>query len=164
MPYDAQLERLPIYALFDLKGAAKNLAAWVADLPDFPKTPNTLTRSDRIELCYCGPEHWLLRADINREEELLTMLRPDNAPTDINIVLVSDTLTFFRVTGPDASEILSIGCPLDVHESAFGNDAVSYTEFFGVKALVLRCEGGFECAIEQSFGDMVADYLSRALR
>lgn len=75
---------------------------------------------------------------------------------------VSDTLTFFDITGPDAGEIMSIACPLDLHHTVFGDLDVTFTEVFGLKALLLRAIGGFEFAVEQSFGDMIADYLARA--
>ena len=114
-------------------------------------------------MCHIGRNRWLLRAPLDQENAIETVLGPEKAPPEISIVRVSDTLTFFRITGPDAANILSIGCPLDVHPAAFGPDSVTYTEFFGLKALVLRCKGGFDAAIEQSFGDMIADYLSLAM-
>ena len=163
MPYDAQIDRLPPFALFDLKGPGDALTAWASDLPDLPATPNTLTRNGDDLLCFTGPNRWLLRAPLDREDALETALRPTEAPPEMSIVRISDTLTFFRLTGPDAAQVLSIGCPLDIHPKAFGPNAVTYTEFFGVKALLLRCEDGFDCAIEQSFGDMIADYLARAM-
>ena len=163
MPYDAQIDRLPPFALFDLKGPAEVLTAWATGLPDMPGVPNTLSRNGEGELCHTGPNRWLLRAPLSREDDLETALRPAEAPPEISIVRVSDTLTFFRLTGPDAAQVLSIGCPLDLHPEAFDADAVTFTEFFGIKALVLRCEDGFDCAVEQSFGDMIADYLSRAM-
>ena len=163
MPYDAHIDRLPPFALFDLKGPSDALAAWAAALPNFPETPNTLTRDGDDLLCFTGPNRWLLRAPLDREDGLEAALCPAKAPPEISIVRVSDTLTFFRITGPDATQVLSIGCPLDTHETVFGPDAVSYTEFFSLKALVLRCDRGFDCAVEQSFGDMIADYLNRAM-
>ena len=163
MSYDATIERLPIFALFDLKGSRETLADWAADLPEFPDAPNTLTRADDRELCHIGRNRWLLRAPLSDEEALLAALRPADAPPEISVVRVSDTLTFFRIEGPDAAEVLSIGCPLDVHADVFGESAVSHTEFFGLKALVLRSDQGFDCAVEQSFGDMIADYLARAM-
>ena len=128
-----------------------------------PASPNTLTRKGKVELCFTGPNRFLLRAPLDLEIALETALRPDTAPPEISIVRISDTLTFFRVVGPDAAQVLSIGCPLDTHPKVFGPDAVTFTEFFGVKALVLRCDDGFDCAVDQSFGDMIADYLSRAM-
>ena len=163
MGYDTNIERLPIFSLFDLKGPTETLADWAgAALPRFPDSPNSLTRRDGMELCLVGPDRWLLRADIGREDALLAALRSGDAPPEISIVRVSDTQCFFRVTGPDAGQILNIACPLDLHSSVFGDDAVSFTETFGQRALVLRCDNGFDLAVEQSFGDMIADYLSRA--
>lgn len=163
MPYSAQIKRLSPYALFDLKGTKEDLAAWAQALPAFPSQPNTLTHSNGVALCLTGPNRWLLRADLAREDDLLGVLRPEEAPPEISIVRVSDTLTFFRITGADAEQIVSIGCPLDLHADVFGNDAITYTELFGIKALILRCDDGFECAVEQSFGDMIADYLARTM-
>ncbi|CAN0604777.1 unnamed protein product [Ectocarpus sp. 12 AP-2014] len=163
MPYSATITRLPTFALFDLKGAPETLAAWAPSLPVSPKAPNTLTRHEGRELCFIGPNRHLLRADITEEDTLMETLRPSEAPPEISIVRVSDTLTFFRITGADAAQIMAIGCPLDTHETIFGEDAVSYTEFFGIRALLLRCEDGFDCAVELSFGDMIADYLARAM-
>ena len=163
MPYDAKIDRLAPFALFDLKGPQDALAAWAPILSDLPQSPNIFRRDGDAELCHIGPNRWILRAPLDQEDGLEASLRPTESPPEISIVRVSDTLTFFRITGPDAGQVLSIGCPLDIHEQVFGPHAITYTEFFGVKALVLRCDGGFDCAVEQSFGDMIADYLARAM-
>lgn len=164
MAYTVSIKRLPIYALFDLKGSKSALNRWVGDgLPNFPDTPNHLNRCDDVALCSIGPCRWLLIADLDQEAILEGKLKPDRAPPDISIVRISDTQTFFQVTGEDAEQVLSIGTPLDLHPAVFGDDAVSRTEFFGVSALMRRTTGGFEVAVEQSFGDMIEDYLTRAL-
>jgi len=164
MPYDATIDRLPIFALFDLKGAQADMSDWGGDvLPEFPETPNTARSDGGTTLLFIGQNRWLVRADIAHEAALETALRPAAAPPDISIVRVSDTLTFFRITGPDAAQLMSIGCPLDLHPEFFCPDAVSYTEFFGLKALVLGCANGFEVGVEQSFANLMADYLARAM-
>ena len=163
MPYDAEIDRLPIFTLFDLKGPQEALSAWTDVLPPFPTAPNTATCQGDLQLCHTGPNRWLLRAPLEREEALEAALRPAEAPPEISIVRISDVLTFFRITGPDAAEVLSIGCPMDLHPVTFGEDAASFTEFFGLKAFVTRCEAGFDCAVDRSFGDMAADYLTRAM-
>ena len=162
MTYDAKIDRLPIFALFDLKGPQEALSKWAKDTPAFPKGPNKLTHKASATLCHIGPRRWLLRDDLENEATWSASLNPEEAPADISIVRVSDTQTFFRITGPDASEVMSIGCTLDLHPAVFADDAVSYTEFFGCKALVLRCEHGFDYAVEQSFGNMIKDFLNRA--
>ncbi|WP_372574810.1 sarcosine oxidase subunit gamma [Ruegeria jejuensis] len=165
MRYDVTLQRCGLNAVFDLKGAADALRNWVGGtLPPFPEYPNTRTARGGVELYHIGRDHWFARAPLAQEEVLEAQLQPASCPAEISIVRVSDTLSFFRVTGPDASQVMAIACPLDLHESVFGADAVTYSELFGLKALVLRCAGGFECAVEQSFGDMVEDYLTRSCR
>ncbi|MDU8944112.1 sarcosine oxidase subunit gamma [Ovoidimarina sediminis] len=164
MRYDVTTERLGLMALFDIQGDRAAVAKWVGDaLPPLPERPNTRSSGGGADVFFIGPNHWIARAPIEREEALNARLNPTDCPADISIVRVSDTLTFFRATGPEAAEIMAIACPLDLHASVFGAEAVTHTEVFGLKALVLRCDGGFEFAVEQSFGDMVEDYLARAL-
>lgn len=163
MPYDVTFTRLETQALFDLKGRREAVQEWAGDtLPPFPDQPNSKTEAGSATLMFIGPDHWLLRADLTREAALEATLRPAEAPPEMSIVRVSDTLAFFRVIGPEASEILAIACPMDLHESRFGPDTASFTEAFGIKALVTRCEGGFEVGVEQSFGPMMLDCLTRA--
>ncbi len=162
MPYDVTFTRLETQALFDLKGPHVAVQTWAGEtLPAFPERPNSKTGKGSATLMFIGPDHWLLRADPAREEALDAALRPTAAPPEISIVRVSDTLAIFRITGPDAAEVMAVACPLDLHDSRFGPDAASFTEAFGLKALVTRCDGGFDLAVEQSFGPMVQDYLSR---
>jgi sarcosine oxidase subunit gamma len=162
MPYDVTIQRLDTQALYDLKGPRAGLQAWAgAALPPFPERPNSKTEAQGDTLMFIGPDHWILRAGLDHEDALDTALRPTAAPPEVSLVRVSDTLAWFRITGPEAVEVMAVACPMDLHESRFGADAASFTEAFGLRALVTRCEGGFDMAIEQSFGPMVTDYLTR---
>ncbi|MBE1285205.1 MAG: sarcosine oxidase subunit gamma [Rhodobacteraceae bacterium] len=164
MPYDARYTRQGLSALFDLKGAMPDVRSWCGEaVPDFPATPNTRTEKDGRSLWFIGPNHWILRAPIEEEGHLDADLRPTEAPAEVSVVRISDTLTFFSVEGADAAQVMAVACPLDLHPSVFGPDAVTYTEVFGLKALVMQKGAGFEFAVEQSFGDMIDDYLTRAL-
>ncbi len=160
MSYDVKIERQTLNALFDLKGDPEVVQNWVET--SLPSRPNTRAMQEAFEVYYIGRNHWIVRASLELEEVLEAQLKPTDCPADISIVRVSDTLTFFRVTGPQAADVMAIACPLDLHVTAFDDDAVTYSEVFGLKALVMRCEGGFEFGVEQSFGDMVQDYLTRA--
>lgn len=163
MNYDVKINRQGLSALFDLKGESKALKAWAGKcLPDLPDAHNRLTTSDGASLYHIGRNHWILHAKIEREDTLSKSLKPEAAPADVSIVRISDMLTFFDITGPDAAEIMSIACPLDLHPVAFGDTAVTFTEAFGLKALLRRVGDGFEFAVEQSFGNLIADYLARA--
>ena len=163
MDYDVDIERLGLSTVIDLQGVGDAIRDWVgSDLPPFPEQPNTATEAGGLSLYWIAQERWLLRAAIERENELLSMTRPHKAPTEISLVPVSDTLQFFSITGPDAGDIISIASPLDHHPSVFPDNGVTYTDIFGMKGLVVRKPDGFEIAVERSFGDMIADYLARA--
>lgn len=164
MSYDVTISRQGLSALFDIK--ARSVQAMIdhagAHLPPLPERANSKTTLAGADLSLVGRNRWLLRAPIEQEDDLSAALSPAAAPSDVSIVRVSDTLTFFKIEGVDAEQIMAIACPMDLHISVFGPDAVTYTEIFGQKGLVQRCPGGFECAVEQSFGDMVQEYFDRA--
>ena len=162
MGYDIQIQKLKLNAVIELQGEAPAIADWVKDdFPPFPDKPNTSSRDGNIELYWIAPERWLLRAEIENEERLLEITNPSAAPVNISIVQISDTLKFFRITGPDAGEIISTACPLAHHISEFPENAVSYTSIFGIKGLLIRVKDGFEIAVESSFADLIEDYLTR---
>ena len=65
MAYDVTITRLPMRALFDLKGAAPMLAEWCGTaLPPFPERPNSRTNKAGRSLCWTGPDRWLLIAPL----------------------------------------------------------------------------------------------------
>lgn len=163
MAYDVTLTGAITHAVFDLRGAADVLAEWCGDaLPLVPGSPGSYVTASGCDLAWIGPDHWLLIAPLAREEALLTALRPDTAPPDVSLVRVSDTLAFFSISGRDAPQILSIASPLDLHPSVFPDTGATFTEAFGLRALVLRRPGGIDLAVERSYGDMIDTLLRRA--
>jgi len=163
MSYDVEIREMDLSAIFDLKGRMDDLKTQISDLaPAFPDRANTATRSGDLELYWIGSDHWLLRGPIEGENELFASIESRAGPDDISIVQISDALVFFHVSGPDADQVMAIASPLDTHRSAFPANGVTYTEAFGLKALVVRRDVGFELGCDRSFGDMVADYLQRA--
>ncbi len=163
MSYQVQTKRGELEALVDLQGSPEAIGNWVeVGFPEFPSDANTASTEGELSLYWVAPERWLLRAPIAQESRLIEITKPDTAPLEISIVLVSDTLRFFHIEGPDAAQIVAIACPLDTHPSAFPPNGASYTEIFGIKGLLVRHGNGFDIAIESSFADMIEDYLDRA--
>lgn len=159
--YDVAIEGLPMQAVIDLKGEAAALADWCGEvLPPFPARPNSLTRASGRALLHIGPGHWLLCADLADEDGLIAALRPDAAPPQVSVVPVSDSLAHFAVTGPDAAEVMAVASPLDLHPTAFAEDAASFTEAFGIRALVRRHPGGFVLSVDRSFAPMILQALT----
>ena len=162
MGYDVDITRLPLRALFDLKGKKDALRRWCGGaLPPLPNCPNRITESQERRLVQTGPCCWLLLAPLEAEGALTEALRPVEAPDDLSIVPVSDTLTFFAVTGAEAGDVMAVATPLDLHPSAFPPDGASWTEAFGVRALIWRIAEGYEIAVERSYGDWFEEVLRR---
>ena len=164
MSYNVKIVREDISALFDLKGEQDEMREYLKNCyGPIPLVPNTFNSTGAWKLMYVGPKHWILKAPIDDEEKLVSLLRPDNAPKSLSIVLISDTLTFFSLSGEDASDIMSIATSMDLNPGIFGDDNATFSEVFGLKALISREENGFQFAVDQSFGNMVSDYLERTL-
>ncbi len=164
MMYDAEIKQLDLMALFDLKGPQRAMSEWCgAELPDFPAAPLSYASKDSKKLLWLAPEHWLLMAPLALEQPLSARLNPDQAPDDVSIVRISDTLTFFALAGREITEVMSVASPLDVHRDVFPQNGATYAEFYQIKALILRVADGFRVGVDRSYGPMIADYLSRTM-
>ena len=58
---------------------------------------------------------------------------------------------------------MSIASPLNLNKDSFTSESATFSEIFGLKALILRNGDGYQFAVDQSFGNMVSDYLDLAL-
>lgn len=170
MHYHVTLERRKLCTVVELQGPLQEVAEISGLLAvKFPSTPNTYEKSpDNSQTLYwIGPQRWLLRAELDQEADLKRKLSELELPDAVSAALISDSLSFFKITGVDASAVISIASPMDVHPSVFPANGASYTEAFGLKALVIRCDhelnNGFEVVVERSYGDMLNDYFQRAI-
>ena len=162
MGYDVQIQRIGLNAVIELQGDADAIARHIKDgLPPFPETQNTFTELEDLTLCWIAPQRWLLRSSVDNEDRMLEMTKPSVAPADVSVVLVSDTLCFLKITGPESDEIISVACSMDHHPTVFPHNGVSFTNVFGVKGLLIRADDGFEIAVESSYADLIEDYLLR---
>jgi sarcosine oxidase subunit gamma len=164
MIYDVTLETLDLFCVFDLKGSRSGITSLVAPLGIVPpEKPNTGTRSGDMALCWVGPTQWILRAPEAAELQLLQQLQVEDGDENTSAVEVSDMFQFFSVCGRDADDVLAVSCPLDTHVTAFPANAVTFTELFGTKALLLRVTDGYHFAVDRSYADFVNDLLHRIL-
>ena len=164
MGYDIKIEKKILHALFDIKGSIKDVNSYLEDqIGSFPIEPNSFIKHKNLKILYIGSEHWIIQAPIEEEESLLRLLAPNNCPSSLSIVLISDTLTFFKINGANADDIMSIASPLNFNMDVFARNSVTFSEFFGLKALIMREGDGYLFGIDQSFGDMICDYIDLTL-
>ena len=164
MTYDVEFTQLAMMTLYDLKGRSEDIAAWCGDaIPPFPTAPLSLTRHAQSELLWLAPNHWILRAPLEKENVLDEALKPNDAPANISIVRTSDSLVFFALHGVDLAEVMAVASPLDIHPSKLAEGSAAFSEVFGIKALVMGNASDIEIGVERSFGPMIADYLQRTI-
>ena len=164
MAYEVNIRANISHALFDLKGEKQALMNWLPEIADsFPRRANSFSVLGRKMLYWIGPAHWILRGPLSEEADLHEMLRTEAAPVNISLVLVSDALRFFEISGPDTLQLVAIASPLDTHPTVFPVNSATYTEAFGLKALISHTDSGYEIAVDRSFATMTEDYLMRAV-
>lgn len=164
MKYDVVVTPLDLAALLDLKGKREDFSSALSSLDlAFPADANRAVRSGELELFWIGPDHWLLRAPLAQETDLQRLFEEKGRAEHASVVLVSDTLAGFALKGGDADQVLAVACPLDTDPTTFASDGVTYTEAFGLKALVVRRDYGFDLFADRSFGPMLEDYFARVI-
>lgn len=161
MIYDCVTERMAMRALIDLKGGSADILPRLQTLGLPDPSPARAGTAGMTQVLRPAPAHWLVHAPLAQEESLLQALSARPLAPDTLIVPVSDAHAWFSVRGRDARELLSIGCPLDLHPGAFPDDGATFTEVFGLKTLLLAQGDGFDLAIERSYAPLVADWFAR---
>lgn len=160
MGYDALIDRPPMPCLVDVRGAPGSACALFARTGlTVPTEPNTWARTGERIVAFVGPRRWMLVAPLAHEPALLEGLPRQVAGG--TAVPVSDAFAAFSVSGPQASEIVAQASPLDVHPLAFPVNGASFTVLFGQAALLLRRDSGFDCFVDASVEDYVADRFTR---
>ncbi|MGL4243092.1 MAG: sarcosine oxidase subunit gamma [Beijerinckiaceae bacterium] len=166
--YDARVSELPMFALFEARGAEKSLAKAIAAAGlKWPKASGAIDgRTKGIEVMRFGPARVLIRADLAREDALGGALDAAFAAApDADVAMVSDMFRAFRVTGPGAEDVLRQGAPLDLSPAAFPPGSVAATEMWTATVIVSR-DGGdtpsFTLMIDNSYAGYLADWLAVA--
>ncbi len=169
MIYNVSIERLELFCVFDLKGSRADIASRLAKIRIVPpEIPNTSVTVGNVVLCWVGQKHWILRAPQTEADGLaLEIQSKGKTEANISIVEISDMLQFFSIRGLDATDVIVVCCALDTHSTTFPHNAVSFTELFGTRALLLRdvlTDGeGFQIAVDRSYADFIEDNLHRIL-
>ena len=161
MIYDCRIERPGLQGLIDLKGEAADVLARLQRLGLADPPAQRAAHAGALRVLRSAPSHWLLRAPLESEEGLLQSLLQPAPPPDTLIVPVSDAYAWFALRGPEARELMAVGCPLDLDAQAFAADGATFTEVFGLKTLLWRSAEGFELAVERSHDPLVADWFAR---
>ena len=162
------LGECPLMDMLNLRGnpqdAAFILAVASATGLALPLQANTATLGATRKLLWLGPDEWMLQCEAGGAAALEKALRTALAGQHVSIVEVGHGFTTLSVQGPGAGALLSRGCPLDFHHSAFPAAQVAQTHIARTNAIVLCRQAGSDylLTVRRSFADYLFRWLSAA--
>jgi len=107
-------------AKINLRGKADSDAVKAAVGVALPAEANTVAEGNNIAALWLGPAEWLLVGPAGAEAAINDALVEALAGSSTGIVDVTEGRTTIRLSGPMARDVLSMGCPLDLHPRFFG--------------------------------------------
>ena len=137
-----------------------------------PLAANTASLGDGGQLLWLGPDEWLLKLPPSGAhyqhpspaEAMETTLRGALLGQHVSLVPVGHGFTTLTVQGAGAANLLSRGCPLDLHPRAFAAGAVAQSHVAKAGATIVCLEAGthFELTVRRSFADYLYRWLCEA--
>jgi sarcosine oxidase subunit gamma len=160
----AELRLLAPTARFILQGgpAARRAAgdAFGVALPEDACRANALGHRAALWL---GPDEQLLLAPAGDAEAVATRLASALAGIPHSLVDVGQRQVAVQVSGPDASELLNSGCPLDLDPAAFPPGMCTRTLIGKAEAVLWRKSATeYHLEVWRSFAGYVVDWLQEA--
>ncbi len=112
---------------------------------------------------WLGPDEWLLLAEDGAQAGIEAGFASVAATTTFSLVDVSHRHAAVRLDGPAAEAVLSAGCPLDLHVTAFAPDTCARTLFGKCEVVLWRTQhGAFRMEFARSYADYVWSFLEAA--
>lgn len=129
-----------------------------------PVVANTASVSEGRQLFWLGPDEWLIKVAGGAGEAMEMALRAALAGKHFSVVQMGGGSTTLSLQGPAAADLLSRGCPLDLHARAFpaGSLAQSHISKANVVLYCLEAQTSFEITVRRSFAEYLFKWLCEA--
>lgn len=126
-----------------------------------PAAPNTVARSAEYDVLWLGPDEWLVRSNGPVQAGVLeAKLAEAVQGAYAAAVDVGSGYTVVEISGERVRDVLSRGCPLDLHPRMFKPGQCAQSHFFKASiVLVPTGDDTFEIVVRRSF----ADYFCRIM-
>ncbi|PMS21993.1 sarcosine oxidase subunit gamma [Trinickia dabaoshanensis] len=159
-----RLRERPFLELVNVRGDARDgaIAAAVHSVigTPLPTTPNTVSRGSEYEALWLGPDEWLVRPNEARTPELEGKMRTALGALFASVVDVGSGYTVLEASGERVRDVISRGCPLDLHPKMLQCGQCAQSHFFKASiVLIPTSDDTFEIIVRRSF----ADYFCRIL-
>ena len=162
------LGECPLMDMLNLRGNPQDAAftAAVAAVTGLalPLQANTATLGAGRTMLWLGPDEWMLQCEAGQAAALEKGLRAVLTGQHFSVVEVGHGFTSLSVQGPGAGALLSRGCPLDFHHSAFQAGHMAQTHIARTNAIVLCRQTGtdYTLTVRRSLADYLFRWLSAA--
>ncbi|RKP43503.1 sarcosine oxidase subunit gamma [Trinickia fusca] len=159
-----RLRQRPFLELVNVRGDARD-EAFVAAVERtlgvrVPVKPNTIRQAAEYDALWLGPDEWLVRSGEPRAATLEPKLSAALAGVFASVVDVSSGYTVLEASGERVRDVLSRGCPLDLHPRVFAPGRCAQSHYFKASImLVPMSHDTFEIVVRRSF----ADYFCRMM-
>jgi sarcosine oxidase subunit gamma len=126
-----------------------------------PAQPNPVARGNGYDVLWLGPDAWLVRSNAAVQTGVLeAQLAPAFGEAYAAAVDVGSGYTVVEIDGARSRELLSRGCPLDLHPRLFKEGQCAQSVFFKAAIVLIPAgEDRFEIVVRRSF----ADYFCRIM-
>ncbi len=165
------LEEIAFRGLINIRGDATDNgfvdAVKKASRLDLPTAPNTVTgKPSTTRLMWLGPDEWWAVTRTGGGARLLGALNKNlkTGALHTSVTDVSDSRTCLKLSGPQARDVLSKGCSLDVHPAVFGVGQCAQTTLARVGVLIAPTSAtAFEIYVLRSFAAYLWAWLQDAM-
>jgi sarcosine oxidase subunit gamma len=131
-----------------------------------PVAPNTAAEasSGGADVLWLGPDEWLVVSPAETGPSIAGGLRAALAGMHHSIVDVSANRAILDLAGPGSLELLSQGCPVDLHPRRWRQGMCAGTLIGRAQAVLQARESSTRLFVRPSFGDYLVDWLIEAAR
>ena len=105
-----------------------------------PITPNTVARAGERAIVWMGPDEWLVVSSPGSREDVADTLEEALSGLHVAVNDISSGQTLIRLRGPRARDLLSKGCPLDLHPRVFGPGECAQSHIGKSNALIIQVD------------------------
>jgi sarcosine oxidase subunit gamma len=149
----------------DLRVDAELAARRALPVP-VPVEPNTVAEASpgRADVLWLGPDEWLVVSPAEMGPSIAGELRAALAGTHHSIVDVSANRAVVDLVGSGSLDLLSQGCPLDLHPRRWRPGMCAGTLIGRAQAVLQQRKSSTRLFVRPSFGDYLVDWLIEAAR
>ncbi len=162
------LDEIALQDMLNIRGNAAD-AAFVQAIASatgltLPLKSNTASLRSQRQLLWLGPNEWLLKVQGGEGEAIEAALRTDLQGQHFSVVQVGSGNTTFSMQGAASADLLSRGCPLDLHARSFPDGALAQSHIAkaNVTLLCLKAGQSYEITVRRSFADYLFSWLCEA--